>query len=180
MKKSLLIALSICLFTIILKAQIDKKGDQTEIITDSKFVINPDTSIGKLKIVAPEQPNSKIKLMSGSLVIVNGEVCPPGLVLIDPKSIESLEVLKDQAALNVYGEAGKKGVILVTVVPEQLNSHTKWTSEALIIINGEACPPGLIWIDPKSIESLEVLKDQAALNIYGEAGKKGVILLTTN
>jgi hypothetical protein len=113
-KKSLLIALSILLVTMSLTAQIDKKGDQTEIITDSEFVIKHDMSNGKLKLVALEQPNSIGKLMSDALVIVNGEVCPTGLIWIDPKSIKSLTVLKNQEALKIYGEAGKKGVILVS------------------------------------------------------------------
>ncbi|MCX6327352.1 MAG: TonB-dependent receptor plug domain-containing protein [Bacteroidia bacterium] len=126
-------------------------------------------------LVTTNQPNSDRKLDSEILVIVNGKVCSTGLNLIDPKRIESVSVLKDQAALKIYGEAGKKGVILVTLTNEKQNSE----SEALVIVNGEVWYTGFNSIDPKRVESLAVLKDQAAFNLYGEAGKNGVILVTT-
>jgi bla regulator protein BlaR1 len=125
-------------------------------------------------LVTTNQPNSDRKLDSKVLVIVNGKACSTGLNLIDPKKIESVTVLKDQEALKIYGEAGKKGVILVTLANEKPNSE----SEALVIVNGEVWYTGLNSIDPKRVESVTVLKDQAAFKLYGEAGKKGVILVT--
>jgi TonB-dependent SusC/RagA subfamily outer membrane receptor len=34
-------------------------------------------------------------------------------------------------------------------------------------------------IDPKSIESIEVLKDKSAVEIYGKKGENGVIIITS-
>ena len=47
------------------------------------------------------------------LVVVDGKPYTSGINSIDPKTIESVNVLKDQAATDVYGELGKNGVILV-------------------------------------------------------------------
>ena len=47
------------------------------------------------------------------LVVVDGKISNVDINSIDPKTIESVNVLKDQAATDVYGELGKNGVILV-------------------------------------------------------------------
>lgn len=52
----------------------------------------------------------------------------------------------------------------------------------LIVVNGDVIPGSaniLGDLNPNDIESITVLKDQSASAIYGEAGKNGVILVTT-
>jgi bla regulator protein blaR1 len=202
MKKSLLLWLSVWFIAISLEAQTDHTSSNyksgTLVIIDGKVcntefkTIDPKIikSVTILKgqealniygeagkngviLVATNQLNSDRKLDSKVLIVVNGKVCSTGLNLIDPKSIESVTVLKDQEALKIYGESGKKGVILVTLANEKPNSE----SEALVIVNGEVWYTGLNSIDPKRVESVTVLKDQEAFKLYGEAGKKGVILV---
>jgi TonB-dependent SusC/RagA subfamily outer membrane receptor len=204
MKKSILLWLSVWFIAISLAAQIDpiasinKSG--TLVLIDGKVSntglnsIDPKRieSVTVLKgqealniygesgkngviLVTTNQPSSDRKLDSEVLVIVNGKVSRWGLSLLDPKRIESVTVLKDQAALKIYGEAGEKGVILVTLTNEKQNSE----SGALVIVNGEVWYTGFDSIDPKGVESITILKDQVACNRYGEAGKKGVILVTT-
>ena len=52
---------------------------------------------------------------NGPYVVIDGKPAD-GVVLkeIDPKTIESMDVLKDKSATDKYGEKGKNGVILIT------------------------------------------------------------------
>ncbi len=54
------------------------------------------------------------------LIIVDGRVQPNAEInKINPKSIEKIEVLKNESATKLYGDAGKNGVILVTSRPKR-------------------------------------------------------------
>ncbi len=112
---------------------------------------------------------------------------------IDPESIESISVLKDKAATAVYGEKGKNGVILITtkngaseksesqssaaVKKERVEHFIKITDskDLLIIIDGKESTRKVADIDPEGIQSVTVLKGEAATGKYGEKGKNGVI-----
>lgn len=55
------------------------------------------------------------KLGSDVLVVLDGIIIPNSqLNDIDPKDIESISVLKDKSATELYGEKGKNGVIIIT------------------------------------------------------------------
>jgi TonB-dependent SusC/RagA subfamily outer membrane receptor len=120
-----------------------------------------------------------------------------------PDSIESISVLKDKSATALYGEKGKNGVILITTKkygqnnksgnvtagygnnaallgnPAPFGSATGKTNQPLILVNGKETGQSLNNIDPGTIESVNVLKDETATKKYGEKGKNGVILITT-
>ncbi|MBN1108341.1 MAG: TonB-dependent receptor plug domain-containing protein [Bacteroidales bacterium] len=136
------------------------------------------------------------KVTSEPLVIINGEISSTGVKWLDPNSIESISILKDRPATEVYGEAGRNGVILVTI-KDKLRSYTNTDrledissqqgtfrgdpfSKALVIINGEVSSTGLKWINPDKIKSISVLKDKSATAVFGEAGKNGVIIVTAD
>jgi len=52
-------------------------------------------------------------------------------------------------------------------------------NKPLIIVNSKPYRDSLSHIDPNNIERIDVLKDSVAVAKYGEAGKNGVILITT-
>lgn len=53
-------------------------------------------------------------------------------------------------------------------------------NEALIVVNGNILDKNILnEINPKNIESVNVLKDNAAITVYGQIAKKGAILITT-
>lgn len=115
------------------------------------------------------------------LIVINGSISNIGLSLIDPNTIESVTVLKDQSTLAAYGELGKNGVILINTKDHVKIDTSKYSKpESLILVNGEVFTYGLNLIDPKEIKSITVLKDKSATDIYGNAGEKGVILITTS
>lgn len=60
------------------------------------------------------------------------------------------------------------------------NTYKDNYTEALIVINGNVIHKDIMHaIDPKNIESVNVLKDKAATAIYGQNAKNGAILITT-
>ena len=175
------------------------------------------------------------------LYIVDGkEISSAELALIDPQSIESINVLKDKSATTLYGEKGKDGVVIITskkrvegfplnsdvakinpdplyVINGKISSKveadalnpldistvnvikgqpsvdkygekakegaveiiTKNAGSPLIIIDGVESKVGVNDINPNTIESVTVLKDESATSVYGEKGKNGVILVKT-
>lgn len=129
------------------------------------------------------------------LIILDGKPVA-GIEYIDPETIESINVLKDESAKAIYGEKGKNGVILITSKKEDKIKVTGYgdekTKPGSIIkiqgIDGEGKPLYILDgqvvksienIDPENIESINVLKDESAKAIYGEKGENGVLLITT-
>lgn len=90
---------------------------------------------------------------------------------IDPENIESISVLKDKSATELYGDKGKNGVILITT--KAMADFKK--ADPLLILNGEKTNKKIDDFDPDEIESVSVFKGEEAIKKYGEDGKNGVI-----
>ncbi len=118
-----------------------------------------------------------------ALVLINGKVSNVELSSIEPNTIESVTVIKDQAAIDIYGEAAKNGVILVItkdfVKPVRYDSVKYQVPKPLIFVDGETYNSDLKSINPDEIKSISVLKDLSATKVFGVAGNNGVILITT-
>ena len=56
---------------------------------------------------------------------------------------------------------------------------TDGAGDPLIYLDGEKFIGEISSIDPSTIESMEVLKDEAAVRKYGEEAKNGVLLIKT-
>ena len=120
-------------------------------------------------------------------IIDDKESTMAALKLISPSDIESIDVLKGDAAYNAYGEKGKNGV--VTVVTKEAKRKVFDTekvvsnmldNDPLFIIDGkESTNEKMKALNPNDIESITVLKDEAAEKKYGDKGKKGVIEIIT-
>ncbi|MEN8251568.1 MAG: TonB-dependent receptor plug domain-containing protein [Bacteroidota bacterium] len=114
------------------------------------------------------------------LIIIDGKITNTEIEAIDPETIESINVLKDKEALVAYGVLGKNGVFqIVTKDYIKPDATIDQKPEALFLVNGKPHTSGINSIDPNTIESVNVLKDQAATDVYGVAGENGVILVTT-
>jgi len=122
---------------------------------------------------------------------------------IDPKIIQSIHVLKNQQATDKYGEAAKHGAIEIyikedpdSLAPEsgkksvairRKNTSTisddPKTSNPIILLDGEMIGHGedqiINSIPPSSIESIGILKGEAATEKYGNQGRHGVIEITS-
>lgn len=109
------------------------------------------------------------------------------LAAIDPNDIESMVVLNQAQGVEAYGSKGAKGVVLITskiknrikvnpTIPTNLARATP-----LYILDDVEMKDSkpLSQIDPHEIHSIEVIKETQALDLYGDKGKNGVILITT-
>jgi TonB-dependent SusC/RagA subfamily outer membrane receptor len=122
------------------------------------------------------------------LIILDGKkITRAQMDQISPNEIASISVLKDEASKSMYGEEAKNGVILIT-----RKSHDQETTSAVRLNSGDTKKPPLYILDGKkidpeemdkitheSIESLNVIKSEQAVEKYGKKGENGIIEITS-
>ena len=139
---------------------------------------------GKAKVAVPSQENVsniQISVDTSDVVTVRGykknsNVSATIVRTNDDKVVE--ESKKDPQALTVTttDKDGKKTITFVQKTTEK----TELPKDVLYIIDGKEMESGSMKdIDPNTIKSINVLKGETALKLYGEKGKNGVIEITT-
>lgn len=111
---------------------------------------------------------------------------------LNTNEIDNINVLKDAAAIKLYGEEAKNGVILIntkqaknsagsaTAVKENVQVLDLNSGKQLVILDGkEVSPEAIKLISPDKIESISVLKGKSSVEMYGDKGKYGVIIITS-
>ncbi len=148
-----------------------------------------------------QNTTSKIKQLSSSipgvynkpLIVIDGEVKGKDFEIntIKPNEIESISVLKDNSAVQLYGDDAKDGAILITMKKVKIIISEDRNLEALkslpkdvlplYIVDGKKLPKDfdVNLISPSDIKSASILKDKDAIKLYGDEGKGDVILITT-
>ena len=84
-----------------------------------------------------------------------------------------MTVLKEKAAVMLYGDKGRKGVILVETKAGK--------AKPLILVDGHECTPD-VFVTIKQEDILNVVTYKAGsapANTYKEKGRGGVIIITT-
>lgn len=79
------------------------------------------------------------------------------------------------AGVRVFSSSGQPGE--TPDIRVRGGSSINYSNSPLILVDG--LPRGLDGVNPKDIESIEVLKDAAATAIYGSRASNGVVLVTT-
>jgi TonB-dependent SusC/RagA subfamily outer membrane receptor len=132
------------------------------------------------------------------LYIVDGEIMEQGkgIKSVAANTIKEVNVIRGADALALYGEQAKNGVIMVKtkalyevatevkveVKPVVSVSAIKNLADfkGLIIVDGvETSKANISKIAPEAIQSMDVLKGEAATMKYKDKGKEGVIVVTT-
>jgi len=118
---------------------------------------------------------------------------------MNPNAINNVTVLKGASAVTLYGEEGKNGVIEITTKKEYKPEGGKISAEGstirlingekvidtsqnipLYIIDGKILPQSSVnSISPSSIKSMNVVKGETAVKVYGKAAYDGIIEITT-
>lgn len=101
---------------------------------------------------------------------------------LTPNDIARIDVLKDAAATKSYGEAGSNGVIMITTKKAEASKNLLNNFNGLVILNGVEMSKENFQkrtIKPENILSVDVYKDQKAVEKFGEKGKNGVIEIKT-
>ncbi len=161
---------------------------------------------GNYSIKSAENPNS-YNNFSDVLYVIDGIQQPKdadAIKQLDPNDIESINVLKDESAIALYGAKGSKGVVLITTKKKKgaisFESKTMNVEQGKAVFNGNVKLGnldnfnGLFVVDGKeyskkdfmelsietmNIESVTVLKGTSATPLYGDKGKEGVIEIKT-
>ena len=165
-------------------------GKQGRVIV--QFVVRKDGSLSDFKVLRPVDPWLDAEAIR---VISTMPKWKPGMQDGNPVSVKfTLPVTfmlegtnhKPKAGDNdvvVVGYAVQKSEVPVTIVQMFQNGKDgQGKEEALpmvLIDKTEVSTEAMNKLDPQCIESITVLKDADATNIYGEKGKNGVILITT-
>lgn len=127
---------------------------------------------------------------------------------LDPAAIASVTVLKDASATKLHGERARNGVIVIetksaakagditvntgdqaiTVLGPKPIARSKvivgWPdidtdNPPLWLVDGQIIGKDIVEsLDPEKIESVTILKDKSATELYGEEGRNGVIVIT--
>jgi TonB family protein len=168
----------------VLKEWVKKYGEKGKNgvveVTTKKAIKGSSTSLpGVPPPPPPPPPASGIDQKDGEkpLIIIDGKLSDVDINKIDPATISSMNVLKDKSptekpATDKYGAKGKNGVIEITTKGDM--------AKALIVIDGVINDKkALDKIKPEDIKSMNVLKNENAVQRYGDKGKDGVIEVTT-
>jgi len=172
-------------------------------ITDNRVIENNDTV--KIRVNTLHTKEGK-----DPLIVLDGKkLTDRDMSKINPESIDNISVIKDKTSVELYGEDGKNGVIIIQTKEYMKNnpdkapqrndgkvigygtSREKSTSrminkimpdgkEPLLIVDGKEKP--LSYLDnmnASEIESMSVLKDEESTKKYGEKAKDGVIIIET-
>lgn len=90
---------------------------------------------------------------------------------INPDKIASVDILKGNSAVALYGESAREGVVQIRL---------KYDAQPLYVIDGEiSTREALDKLNKEQIESIDVLKGEKATAAYGDKGKNGVLLIRT-
>lgn len=124
---------------------------------------------GTTGAVADKEGHVKLEVPQGSTL---------NIIMVDTES-QSIVV----PAEKTYGQM----VVLKTADAQSNTPPTSLTTRAtnpagnpLFVVDGKVLPSDLMkTIDPSCIESITVLKDKSAIDLYGQAAADGVILITT-
>ena len=108
---------------------------------------------------------------------------------ISPDNIKSINVLKGESAIKKYANDGKNGVVEIFLKDLQRKDqlpNKDWSNvdaslrnkTPLYVLDGVPIKD-FKGISPIEIESMNIMKDPSSTSLYGDAGKNGVILITT-
>ena len=153
----------------------------------------PNQTEGSTFVVYGERSNEN------PLIVVNGEKIGNERTFeelnIDANDVEKIDVLRDKAAAAMYGVEGKNGLIVITLkkgktfempkkesgVTTQIKIRGTTNNSPLFVVDGKVVGKGkdeILDLQPDDIESINVLKDKAATDKYGDQGKEGVVEIT--
>ncbi|GAB7089419.1 hypothetical protein JCM15579A_35230 [Marinifilum fragile] len=122
------------------------------------------------------------------LIVLDGKVIDKNTFKsLEPSTINSIEILKDKNATDLYGEKASNGAIIInTIENKRKTAHlvqVKGVSGAknpLFILDGKPLDyEQFKKLDSSSYKSVTVLKDESATALYGKAAENGVVLVTS-
>ncbi len=128
------------------------------------------------------------KISDDALYLIDGKVVSHDIFKnLNPDHIESVEVIKGESAIKMYGKKGENGVVFVKMKsgenkPEGLSFRVNGLQsdkDILFLINGKASSMEEVkLLRIEDIQSIEVIKGENAREKYGNKAKNGVVTIT--
>lgn len=123
---------------------------------------------------------SSLPASTKPLFVVDGRIFKKDLKTINPKDIESINILKGESAIALYGTAAANGAVLITMKQSWRKAHKEPViKKPLVVLDGIIFKGDIKAIDPNTIAQVSVLKGDKATPIWGAAGANGAIIITT-
>jgi|WetSurSiteA1Bulk_404760.scaffolds.fasta_scaffold01057_4 TonB family protein len=124
-----------------------------------------------------DQKKSKVKIRNSDgsktnpLVVIDGVKSKKGVEEIDPSTIASITVLKDESATNKYGKEGKDGVIEITTINKASGMLSVVTQNP---VNQKAVKGIVLKEDGQPLENVNIMSTGASGNANSiTTGKDG-------
>jgi len=169
-----------------------------------KMALNPDASrllAAAMPVIHADTVPKKAN-PANPLYVLNGVPMPENWVLdtLSPKDIKSIDVIKNEEGIRLYGPRAVNGVVVITMknsnlpapaasnpppsafpltlIPALVGDTSRSLMHPLIYIDGvEESKLQMTALNPNDIESINVIKGDSAILKYGEKGRNGVILI---
>jgi BlaR1 peptidase M56 len=141
------------------------------------------------KDTAPKQQTLQL-ISPNALYVLNGEKMAAGW---DPNGIPkdkilSVDVVKGEEAVRLFGKQGANGVVAITLKNYELHlqlidtldlKDKNGNFQPLYILDGKEVTPEIVGaLNPNRIDNIAVHKADEVTRSYGEKGKSGVIIIT--
>jgi hypothetical protein len=150
--------------------------DVVSITADSLFVDAKNNSIkvsGHKTVIKGD--------LSNTLIYIDGKISTPAeLEAIPASKISSVDILKGDKLDDIIDAKGKTAMINVQLKPVDLPEiiiHSKKTNPLYIIDGKESTKENLDKVNPERIEDVRVIKESTSLQVYGEKGRNGVVIV---
>lgn len=93
-------------------------------------------------------------------------------------NIKQIDVLKRQTAINIYGEMGKQGVLLITTSESDRDRRLNPQNNVLVLLEGNKISlEDMKKIDPMDIDSVDIVKTKNEILKYTHDAYDGVIVI---
>ncbi len=123
------------------------------------------------EVVVVGYGTQKRKVSTAATTVVSGKD------LQQTNSIDATSAIQGQTSgVNITQSSGQPGAGMVVNIR---GAGTVGNANPLYVVDGVVVDNGIGYLDPSSIERIDVLKDASAAAIYGARAANGVILVTT-
>ncbi|WP_345954456.1 TonB family protein [Mucilaginibacter sp. PAMB04168] len=163
--------------------------EQDGSLSDVKAINNPGNGLAEEAVraisaspkwVAGEQNGRKVRVQYTVPVVFTTDEGINEAIDTEKASRTTFNMIRN-VRFKPTGENDTSKATKKMLVTFRYNERTAAGEKPLIYIDGKEMPPGtlLTKLDTKNIESINVLKDEAATRLYGEKSKDGVVVITT-
>lgn len=172
----------------------DRNGNFSIQASDNDLLVFSNIGYSSVEVLASESSSVTLRMQSstlGEVVVVGYGTRRRADLVSSIVSIKGDDLRKspvatiDQAlqgraaGVQVTSSTGDPGGAISVRIRGISTASPSGTSDPLYVVDEIVQPGGISFINPSDIESIDVLKDAAALSIYGVRSANGVILIKT-